>query len=789
MSKKKNKSKKESIKQVQVDPEVNLHGDAKASIAAIFLFALAVLFVFGFFGEANILGAALNKIGGTLFGWGKWLFPVILIGLSGVLVFRKKIIFYISKLIGIIVIFVCVLSLFHIFFSDQELLSVAKSGAGGGYVGYYLSLGLIKLAGRMAGSVILFSLLMIGAIITFNFSIVSFFKNSKWLSGIGIGSAQGSGENESEKDVRAQRKEAEVSNKKSEQDLDDNIKSVKFVEDPMDEKDDVVQRESSFSLANVTKKVKSIASKKSSVEEVVSSRNASSPGWNYPSANLLDPYEGEAKGGDIEKNQDIIHKTFQHFGIEVESGEAKVGPTVTQYSFRPAVGVKLSRIVSLGNDLSLALAAHPIRIEAPIPGKSLVGVEVPNKSSVTVGLRDLLNSSEFTNASSTLLLALGKDVEGNVVLKDLAKMPHLLVAGATGTGKSVCVNTILISLLYQNSPEDLKLILVDPKRVELSLYRGIPHLLSDVIVENSKVVNALKWAVNEMERRYILFQETGSKDLTSYKSKVDEGRKRKYTDPETGEKKEDELEKMPYIVIVIDELADLMSSHGKEVEGAIIRLAQMARAVGIHLIVSTQRPSVEVLTGLIKANITTRIALQVATQIDSRTILDMSGAEKLLGKGDMLFLSSDSPKPKRVQCAFVSESEIKRVVKAIKNKNTDFIAKSEENIIETVGGNTVSKQVKLDFSNDPVEKNSHGGGDDEIYEDAKSMVIDMGKASTSLLQRRLRIGYSRAARLIDMLEDNEIVGPADGSRPREILVGKAEADEDDLEKKVGVVEN
>ncbi|MFC1638557.1 DNA translocase FtsK 4TM domain-containing protein, partial [Patescibacteria group bacterium] len=565
MSKKKNKSKKEESKKVEIDSNVNLHGDAKASIVAIFLFALAVLFIFGFFGQANILGSFLDKLGGSLFGWGKWLFPVILIGLSGVLMFRKKMIFYVSKLVGLVVIFLCALSLLHIFFSDKDLLASAQQGIGGGYIGYYLSIGLIKLAGRMAGSVILVAFLMIGAIITFNFSIMSLLKSSKLFNRMSKDSKESDESELSEADIDLEKEneKKKEESKKNSVDLKDNIKNIKFVEDPMDDKESKNEKEGSgFSIASVTQKVKSIASGGKTESEDAVVRHNSAPGWNFPATSLLDPHEGVAKGGDIEKNKDIIRDTFQHFGIDVESGEAKVGPTVTQYSFRPAVGVKLSRIVSLGNDLSLALAAHPIRIEAPIPGKSLVGIEIPNKSSVTVGMREILNGGEFPVSNPGLTLALGMDVEGSAVLKDLTKMPHLLVAGATGTGKSVCVNTILISLLYQNSPEDLKLILVDPKRVELSLYKGIPHLLSDVIVENAKVVNALKWAVSEMERRYILFQETGSKDLASYKSKVDEGRKRKYTDAETGEKKEEELEKMPYIVIVIDELADLMASHG-----------------------------------------------------------------------------------------------------------------------------------------------------------------------------------------------------------------------------------
>ncbi|MDR3559408.1 MAG: DNA translocase FtsK, partial [Candidatus Pacebacteria bacterium] len=429
------------------------------------------------------------------------------------------------------------------------------------------------------------------------------------------------------------------------------------------------------------------------------------------------------------------------------------------YSFRPAVGVKIAKILSLQNDLALALAAHPIRIEAPIPNQSLIGIEIPNTAKVTVRLRDMFDKADFRRRTSGLTLALGENVSGEGVTADLTKMPHLMIAGATGTGKSVAINSVIVALLYQNSPEDLKFIMVDPKRVELSLYNGIPHLLTDVIVENGKVVNTLRWAVSEMERRYRLLQDSGSRDLESYREKRQRGEMIRRVDPETNETSEEELKDLPYIVIVIDELADLMGSHGKEVEGAIVRLAQMARAVGIHLIVSTQRPSVEVITGLIKANITTRIAFQVATQIDSRTILDMGGAEKLLGQGDMLYLSASSPKPQRIQGAFVSETEVKRVVEFIKAQKDKF----EEKVDET-------PDITQNAQRDILEYKDNGGAEaeDDLLSAAKDEIMRSKKASASFLQRRLRIGYARAARLLDILEEKGIVGPADGAKPREI---------------------
>lgn len=449
-----------------------------------------------------------------------------------------------------------------------------------------------------------------------------------------------------------------------------------------------------------------------------------------------------------------------NFGIEVAPSEYHIGPTVTQYTFKPAVGVKLSRIVALQNDLALALAASAIRIEAPIPGKSLVGVEVPNKSKSIVRMRSMLESDVYKNRPSKLSIILGEDVNGHPILANIDKMPHLLIAGSTNTGKSVNINSILCTLLHENSPEDLRLILVDPKRVELSIYNDIPHLLTPVIVDMNKVVRTLKWTVGEMERRYKVLQDMSSRDIHSYNDKV-ASMKNGNGNGKNGEKPE----KMPYILIVIDELADLMAAHGRDVEGLVVRLAQMARAVGIHLIVSTQRPSVEVITGLIKANIITRVAFQVATQIDSRTILDMAGAEKLLGNGDMLYINAESARPRRIQGIFISETEVKKLVKFIRKQTKHLKFDEDENLSESL-----EQQLDSDtgiFSGPGTE----GNKDDELYGQAKELVIQARKASTSMLQRRLSIGYSRAARIIDMLEENGVVGPPDGSKPREVLVG------------------
>jgi S-DNA-T family DNA segregation ATPase FtsK/SpoIIIE len=408
--------------------------------------------------------------------------------------------------------------------------------------------------------------------------------------------------------------------------------------------------------------------------------------------------------------------------------------------------VKLSRIVGLQNDLALALAAHPIRIEAPIPGKSLVGVEIPNKVKSTVGLATLLADDKFQNSPKPLTVALGRGLSGKAVFGNLAKMPHALIAGTTGSGKSVTIHTIITSLLYRNGPEDMKLIMVDPKRVELTLYNKIPHLLTDVITDPKKTILALKWAAKEMDRRYDVLQAEAVRDIESYHSTV------------YAKSKEGEAERMPYIVIVIDELADIMQAYPRELESAIVRLAQMSRAVGIHLILSTQRPSVNVITGLIKANVPTRIALQVSSQIDSRTILDQGGAEKLLGAGDMLYASGEMSQPERLQSAFISEDEVKRVVEYLKNAYMDEIP---DQII--LSGN-IEKGNSL-FS-DSMESDD---GADDLYEEARDIVIRDQKASTSYLQRKLGIGYARSAKLVDMLEDHNIIGPGNGAKPREVL--------------------
>ena len=478
-----------------------------------------------------------------------------------------------------------------------------------------------------------------------------------------------------------------------------------------------------------------------------------------PPISLLGGNKGKPEVGDIKANANIIKRTFLNFGIQVEMDEVSIGPTVTRYSMKPAEGVRLSKILTLQSNLELALAASPVRIEAPIPGKALVGIEVPNTSRTTLGLAPLMSDTEYTQSDKPLLIALGRTITGAPHYADLARTPHMLIAGATGAGKSVTIHDLIVSLLYRCGPDQLRFVMVDPKRVELTLYNSIPHLLTPVITDAKKAILGLKWLAKEMDRRYDVLEGERVRDISSYhttvlKPALEKARKKSDTT-------ESLPEPMPYIVVIIDELADIMQTYPRELEAGIVRLAQMSRAVGIHLVLSTQRPSVKVITGLIKANVPARLALQVASQIDSRTILDMGGAEKLLGSGDMLYMSGDMAKPSRIQAPYISESEVKSVV--------NYLAKAYEDRIPSEidfsgGADTGNSGSDAIFSSNISEED-----EDDLYEAAKQAVTEAGRASTSYLQRKLRVGYARAARLMDILEERGIIGPADGARPREVL--------------------
>ncbi len=711
---KKKKAELKEDKESKID--FGLSQETKNGVWGVLAIGLAIVSTLAFLGKAGQAGEIFAQTSRSLFGWGIFLVPVslLLLGSAFLKSISRKI--YISALIGTSLFIFSFLGLFYISTHGEMEAAIYR----GGYLGLVFGYPLLRFVGIIASFVILFFLLAVSVLIALNIPIHIFWRGREEQPQL-------------DENGKPMLKDNVVIKRGSEV-----IKTEEFVPLPL----------------NLKPETKAIAASAKTEDREFVIKYSKSTDWILPPVDLLHSDTEKPRSGDINTNVTVIKRTLSNFGIDVEMGEVSIGPTVTQYTLRPAVGVKLSKIVGLRNDLALALAAHPIRIEAPIPGKALVGLEIPNKKSAIVGLRDLIESEEYSGSKNHLPLALGRDVAGFPIITALERLPHLLIAGATGTGKSVVLNTILLSLLYRHSPDMLKLILVDPKRVELSLYNGIPHLITPVIVEPKKVVNALKWAVREMEQRYIKLSDTGSRDVASYNAKLSAQNK----------------ELMPFMVIVIDELADLMAAHGRDVEAAIVRLAQMARAVGIHLIVSTQRPSVEVITGLIKANITSRVALQVASQIDSRTILDSSGAEHLLGRGDMLYQSADSgAKLRRVQGALVIEKEIKEVVDFIKKQGDkldssggDQIAQSAMKIDEAIAG----KGGAADF-----EDNG-----DELLDDAREVIIQAGKASASLLQRRLRVGYARAARLLDLLEERGIIGPGDGARAREVLVGRSDDD-------------
>jgi S-DNA-T family DNA segregation ATPase FtsK/SpoIIIE len=658
---------------------IQLNPDVVREISAIVLFIVAFLLLVSFFGFGGSLGNALFTNLRVLLGWTTFLLPLVLVWL-GYAFFDKE--FPWSKWTtygGILLGVVSFCGIFQIFMKPETALETAKAGNGGGMMGYFVQKIMLNILNAPVSFVILLALIVVAVLLASNTSIMSLFRKE-----------------------------------------DDDGK-------PPVLKNDIKIHEST-PVRNV------VEPKRPERAETPIMSAADNPNWKFPPVDLLEEMTTRADSGNVRENAATIQKTLNDFTIEVSMSDVNVGPTVTQYTLKPKDGVKLEKITALDKNLALSLAAHPIRVEAPIPGKSLVGIEVPNKKRQIVRMRNIMESETYKNRKSKLSAVLGLDVAGHPQIADITKMPHLLIAGSTGSGKSVCINTVLLSLLYQNSPSQLKMILVDPKRVELSLYNDIPHLLTPVIVEPDKTVSALKWTVAEMENRYRVLQSAGKRNISEYNES--KGR-----------------EAMPYIVVVIDELADLMSVSANEVEGLICRIAQMARAVGIHLIIATQRPSVDVITGLIKANIATRIAFAVASQADSRTILDMGGAEKLLGNGDMLFTSAEISKPRRIQGSFVSEKEVREVTDFIKNQEKPVY--NEEILKQNIGGGGAV---------------GFGAPDDDLFMEAAECVIRSGKASASLLQRRLRIGYARAARLLDLLEEHGVVGPADGARPRDVLV-------------------
>ncbi|MEK7452966.1 MAG: DNA translocase FtsK 4TM domain-containing protein [Patescibacteria group bacterium] len=722
----------------------SLHPETKKSVLGVIFITLALISFLAYFGYAGIAGEYINKALTVLLGVGFFVVPLTFLMIAIAFFKSLKTNLYLTVIFGGAVFFLSFLGLIDVL--SKQLSSSEDLRAG--WIGFITSYPFYHFFGFWVSIVAFIALMLISFAMIFNVPIR----------------------------VALKQKMEEV------EDVIDGEDSNEYIEDEDeysedDEKDAFDAGFISKAIASSKKSVDNFINKKEDIKKVekpvVNTTNIINPSkavsdfivethqrsYKLPPLNLLDNEQGKPSAGDAKAYSETIKRTLKNFGIEVDMGEVSVGPTVTQYTLKPAQGIKLSKIIALQNDLSLALAAHPLRIEAPIPGKSLVGIEIPNKIIAIVKLRKLLDTPAFIE-SSPLTISLGKDVSGNAQYADIERMPHLLIAGATGSGKSVCVHTILNSLLYKNFPQMLKLLMIDPKRVELVAYNGIPHLLAPVINERKKAIAALNWAVKEMERRYEFLAEHDVRNIGSYNSKV------------TG-KTDEKI--MPYVVIIVDELADLMSESAREVEAAIVRLAQMSRAVGIHLIISTQRPSVDVITGLIKANMPCRIALQVTSLVDSRTILDMSGAEKLLGSGDMLYLPQDASKPRRIQNAFITEKEVKRVTDYLKNEARQSDSLDEENNIDSNDlKNALERKNSTIDMNIDLDSFTSSSNDDELFEDARQIVIDSQKASTSFLQRRLKIGYSRAARLIDMLEDDGIVGPADGAKAREVYITKEE---------------
>jgi len=713
-------------------PKMELDPDLKRGIFIIFLLAFGAISLLSLFGLAEGLGVYLEKGMIFLFGWGKWLFPLALIAVGLFMYHRDKYWVRGASFLGLIIFVIAFSALLHTFINQDDWRTAIAQGAGGGYIGYGILSIFTKLMGFWASLIAVVCLLFISLMLILNAPLESLIGPDSWFAKmlypvnfifnkIFGGREPGQTEAEAEFD-EAETEAEEIEEEETEEELGD----------------------SGFYKHKIkTAEENGQAAKPAETEGKDSGWKLSHIKIDLP-MDLLNAKIGKPTSGDIKNNMLVIQHTLENFGIPVEMGEVNVGPTVTQYTLKPAEGIKLTRLTALSNDLALSLAAHPIRIEAPIPGKSLVGVEVPNQTKAIVGLREVLSGEMFRHRKTNSMIALGKDVAGKVWLDDLSKMPHLLVAGATNSGKSVCLNAIIVSLLYQNNPDDLRFIMVDPKRVELPVYNGIPHLLTPVITEVSKTINALKWCLNEMDRRFEALARSGKRNIMNYN--------------ETGR------DKMPIIVFIIDELADLMVASGRDVEASVIRLAQMARAVGIHLILATQRPSVDVITGLIKANMPARAAFSVASGIDSRTILDSLGAEKLLGRGDMLFTTAEISKPRRLQGAFVSDNEIRRIVNYIKDSGGE--AQYLEGITDRQKVHGIAG-VGLDGRTDDS---------DELLEQAKELIINSGKASASYLQRRLSIGYARAARLLDFLEEAGVIGPGFGSKPREVLISREQYD-------------
>jgi len=751
----------------------NVQNNIKYEISGVSLILASVYIYISLFSKnSGIVGEKIRLIILGVFGLGAYIVPVLIIIIGLALVYRKNemqinLKFY-SFSIFLLATLIALFTANHTEVSgaDASLLDAIKYcyalgslNAGGGALGGFFGYALVMLFGMVGTIAIVASLYIIAILMFTEIPFVDILEYIKQFV-INIYARIKS----KEKEVTATRELQKTTVKKQEEselpassdeerikDIDKKIKILDFSkhfdknfknkeESEANEKvNDVVEKEPKDKLNK-----ENHAPKTDTAEKIVPINNKHYSNYKLPNTNLLSlPVENKTGNGkkEVMNNVKILDDTLKNFGVNASIAQVSVGPTITRYELQLSPGVKVSKILSLADDISLSLASPGIRIEAPIPGKAAIGIEVPNKDISSVLLREVMESEEFNKQKSKISFIVGKDVAGANIVADLAKMPHLLIAGSTGSGKSVCINTLIASILYKATPDEVKLLLIDPKVVELSIYKNIPHLLVPVVTDPKKAAGALNWAVMEMTERYKKFASNNVRDIYGYNSMNKEG-----------------IEKLPQIVVVIDELADLMMVAPGEVEDAICRLAQMARAAGIHLVVATQRPSVDVITGLIKANIPSRISFAVSSHIDSRTILDMGGAEKLLGKGDALFYPVGAAKPVRVQGAFVSEKEIEKLVSFIKDQ------------VPATFNNELIKEIEQS-----VEINEDGDVD-ELLQQAIEIVVESGQASILMLQRRLKIGYSRAARLIDQMEERRIIGGYEGSKPRKVLISKEDLD-------------
>lgn len=709
-----------------------LKREVRYEILGLVLSAVAVLALLSLFSSAvGAVGTGVDRVCRGIAGEGAFMIPILL-GYWGFKLMRdRNVVRFQGKMYGSLICLLVGLTVIHLQvvppaeYDFRTITAAGLLGDGGGLLGGLLSWVMYKCFGTLGSTIILLAAGLVGVTLFTELPLSALLKRIASRASDAVSRLWTRVEDFIYVEVEVDRKPRErpvIVDHRAEP-----VSEAVIVSAP---ETDPVRDEEEMPIEPLP------ASKSGALHQISISEVSS---HEFPPVDILSrpKSKGVRQGKDINENIRLLEDTLESFGVHAKVLQVSRGPSITRYELQLAAGVKVSRIVNLADDISLALAAPGVRIEAPIPGKAAVGIEVPNKEIATVHLRDLLETKEFTQSPSRLTVALGKDIAGNPIVADLTAMPHLLIAGSTGSGKSVCLNTIIASILYKSSPDDVKLLLIDPKMVELTTYNGIPHLISPVVTNPKKAAISLKWLVREMERRYELFAATGVRDISRYNSIF----KSRDADAEHSH--------LPLIMVVIDELADLMMVAPSDVEDAICRLAQMARAAGIHLVVATQRPSVDVITGLIKANIPSRIAFAVSSQTDSRTILDVGGAEKLLGRGDMLFLPIGASKPVRVQGAYLSDRDVESIVAFLTKEASPSY---EEEI----------------FTEEPVEESrTH---DDELFPEAVEIVVRSGHASISLLQRRLHIGYARAARLIDIMERRGIVGGYEGSKPRQVLM-------------------